>query len=141
MVASLFTKEFYELTASRLNEYGVFCQWLPNDVLKHGEIEMMIKTFGSVFEHVYVWKVQDSDIIMIGSMEPFKFSPRETSMRVSMLDTSETPMTFGLLLEPSEVAALRHDENVPINTDNHPVLEFKVVNNMLTACSLCGKDH
>jgi hypothetical protein len=78
---------------------------------------------------------------MIGSMEPFKFSPRETSMIVSMLDTSETPMTFGLLLGPSEVAAIRNDEDVPVNTDNHPVLEFKVVNNMLTACSLCGKDH
>lgn len=140
-VANLYTKEFYELAASKLNKYGVFAQWLPNGVLKYEEIMMMVKTFGSVFAHVNVWKIYDGDIIMVGSMEPFKFKPDDTEKIVSMLDKNKSSLNFGLVMRSVDVAVLRFDKEIPLNTDNHPVLEFKVVNNMLTVCSLCNNGH
>jgi spermidine synthase len=140
-VANLYTKEFYELAARRLNKQGVFAQWLPNDVLRYTEIMMMVKTFGSIFAYVNVWKIYDGDIIMVGSMEPFKYDPNKTSMIVSMLDKNKSPLNFGLVMRPQDVAVLKYDSDITINTDNHPVLEFKIVNNMLTACSRCDEDH
>jgi spermidine synthase len=140
-VANLYTKEFYELASRKLNKNGVFAQWLPNDVLKYTEIMMMVKTFGSVFENVTVWKIHDGDIIMVGSMEPFKYEPQKTAMIVSMLNKYPSSLKFGIVMRPQDVAVLRHDRDIPVNTDNRPVLEFKIVNNMLTACSLCDEGH
>lgn len=140
-VANLYTREFYELAANKLNENGVFAQWLPNGVLKYEEIMMMVKTFGSVFEYVTVWKIYDGDIIMVGSMKPFRFDPIDTKKIISMLNKNSSSLNFGIVMRPVDVAVLRHEREIPINTDNHPVLEFKVVNNMLTACSRCDDGH
>jgi spermidine synthase len=132
--ANLFTREFYELAATRLNEGGAFCQWLPYYALSNRDATMMLKTFGSVFPHVYLWKApQGFDLLMLGSKEPFKFNAREIQARVASLNRSGGPLDFVLSRDPGQVREIIQTEgNVLLNTDDKPVLEFHAARNFIT---------
>lgn len=131
---NLFTKEFYEITASRLNPDGVFCQWLPYYQLSNDDVTMMIKTFGSVFEHVYLWKIQPSmDLILIGSKSPFRLSPEEIIERTNALNTKGADLPFVLSRTPEQIKKILEAKNeIPINTDDKPLLEFHAAKNLIT---------
>ncbi len=132
--ANLFTKEFFELAASRLNEGGVFCQWLPYHALSNDDVTMMLRTFGSVFDHVYLWKVQHSlDLIMVGSNTAFGIEPDEIVERVLSLNTDGVFLPFVLSRTPEQVRDIVTNEaNIPLNTDDRPILEFHVARNFIT---------
>ncbi len=137
-VGNLFTKEFYQIAASKLNPGGVFCQWLPYYQLTDDDISMMVKTFGSVFDYVYVWAVKHSlDLLLVGSKEPFKFHADEIVERVYSLNTSSFPLVFILSKNPLEIRDfLLNSSHIPLNTDDRPLLEFHAAKNLLTGVLL-----
>lgn len=132
--ANLFTKEFYELAATRLNEGGVFCQWLPYYALSNQDATMMLKTFGSVFSHVYLWKApRGLDLIMLGSQKPFVFTKEGIKERVMVFNRSNEPLDFMLSRDPQQVREiLMTEEDIPLNTDDRPYLEFHAARNFIT---------
>jgi spermidine synthase len=133
-VGNLFTKEFYEIAASRLNPGGIFCQWLPYYMLKDDDVSMMVKTFGSVFDHVYVWAISHSlDLLLVGSNSNFQFSTGEIIERVKILNKTSYPLTFVLSKNPEQVLDfIRKNQEIPYNTDDKPLLEFHAAKNLLT---------
>lgn len=133
-VGNLFTKEFYQIAASKLNPGGVFCQWLPYYQLTDSDVSMMVKTFGSVFDYVYVWAVKHSlDLLLVGSNEPFKFTTDEIIERVHILNTSNFPLVFILSKSPLQIREfLLNSSQIPLNTDDRPLLEFRAAKNLLT---------
>jgi spermidine synthase len=131
-VTSLFTREHYQIAASRLNRGGVYCQWLPYYILSTDDVTMMIKTFTSVFPQAFLWKIPDSgDLILIGSREPFSFTAGEISRRVEALNKGKYKLNYVLSRTPEQLAEVAGQEGIPLNTDDHPRLEFNVVNNIL----------
>jgi spermidine synthase len=133
-VGNLFTKDFYELAASKLNPGGVYCQWLPYYQLRDADISMMVKTFGSAFKYVYVWAVKHSlDILLVGSNNPFAYNSEEIIRRVVVLNKSGFPLDFVLSKDPDQTRDfLRNVADIPFNTDDKPLLEFRVARNLLT---------
>ncbi|HMF56225.1 MAG TPA: fused MFS/spermidine synthase [Pyrinomonadaceae bacterium] len=77
-VANLFTREFFELGRSRLNDEGVFAQWLQTYQLSTESIRTVLATFRSVFPHVLVFRVggaaRGKDLILIGSNVPLSLA-------------------------------------------------------------------
>jgi spermidine synthase len=73
-VANLFTKEFFQLGRDRLNEDGVFAQWLQIYQLSNDSLRSVLATFHHVFPHVMVFRVEGAtkgkDLILIGSKTP-----------------------------------------------------------------------
>lgn len=131
-VASLFTRDFYEIAARRLNEGGIYCQWIPYYVLTNEDVTMMVKTFASVFPHTRIWKVTNSlDLIMIGSRSQSQITEKEIRERVERLNTHGYPLSFVLSRTPEQVREIASDDTVPVNTDDHPLLEYAVIGNML----------
>jgi spermidine synthase len=132
--ANLFTREFFRLAAGRLNDGGVFCQWLPYYALSNDDVTMMLRTFSAVFSHVYLWKAPNGvDLLMVGSLDPFKFSTREIEKRVKALSKNGEPLDFKLSREPGQVREIVETEtNIPINTDDKPFLEFHAARNFIT---------
>jgi spermidine synthase len=132
--ANLFTKEFYEIAAARLNPDGVFSQSLPYYMLSNDDVTMMIMTFGSVFEHVYLWKVEHSmDLIMVGSHTPFGFSADRIRERVEGLNKGGMPLPFVLSRTPEQTREiLTERRDIPLNTDDRPLIEFHAARNLLT---------
>jgi len=131
-VANLFTKEFYQLAKERLNPGGIYCQWLPYYFIGDDGVTMMLKTFGSEFRHVYLWRVGDSmDRIMIGSDEPFPFTKEEVMERLQLLNKRGYALDVTVSQEPRQVAGIVRMDEVPLNTDDKPLLEFSTVRNVV----------
>lgn len=133
-VGNLFTQEFYKLASSRLNHGGVFCQWLPYYQLKDEDVSMMVKTFSSAFDYVYVWAVKHSlDLLMVGANSPFPYGAEEITQRVNVLNRSRFPLIFVLSKNPEQIEAfVRSNPDIPYNTDDKPLLEFHAAKNLLT---------
>lgn len=132
---NLFTREFYEIAASHLNPGGIYCQSVPYYLLSNDDVTMLIKTFGSVFEHVYLWKVssQTLDRILIGSNEPFSFSLEEIIKRTQYLNKYDNPLPFEISRGPEQIKEIiRTRDDIPLNTDDKPYIEFHAARNLLT---------
>jgi spermidine synthase len=73
-VANLFTEEFFELGRDRLNDDGVFCQWLQIYQLSTESLRSVLATYQKVFPYVSVFRVEGAwkgkDLILIGSKIP-----------------------------------------------------------------------
>lgn len=73
-VANLFTSEFFELGRERLNDDGVFVQWLQTYQLSTNSLRSVLATFQRVFPHVLVFRVggmaKGKDLILAGSRAP-----------------------------------------------------------------------
>jgi spermidine synthase len=73
-VANLFTQEFFELGRARLNDDGIFVQWVQIYQLSTESLRSVLATYHKVFPHVFVFRVggvnQGKDLILVGSNRP-----------------------------------------------------------------------
>jgi spermidine synthase len=73
-VANLFTREFFTLGRERLQDDGVFVQWLQIYQLSTESLKSVLATFHEVFPHVAVFRIQGAakgkDLILLGSRQP-----------------------------------------------------------------------
>lgn len=73
-VANLFTEEFFTLGRERLNDDGVFVQWLQTYQLSTESLRSVLGTFQKVFPHVMLFRVgstgKGKDLILVGSRTP-----------------------------------------------------------------------
>ena len=70
-VANLFTQEFFELVRSRLNDDGVFVQWVQIYQLSTESLRSVLATYHKVFPNVLVFRVgglsKGKDLLLVGS--------------------------------------------------------------------------
>ncbi|PYS87456.1 MAG: hypothetical protein DMF70_00430 [Acidobacteria bacterium] len=90
-VANLFTREFFALGRERLQDDGVFVQWLQIYQLSTESLRSVLATFHEVFPHVAVFRVQGAakgkDLILLGSRTPISFdqiNQRFSDQRISV---------------------------------------------------------
>lgn len=73
-VANLFTQEFFQLGRDRLNDDGIFVQWLQIYQLSTDSLRSVLATFHETFPYVLVFRVQGAwrgkDLLLIGSRTP-----------------------------------------------------------------------
>jgi spermidine synthase len=73
-VANLFTREFFTLGRDRLQDDGVFVQWLQIYQLSTESLRSVLATFAEVFPHVVVFRIEGAakgkDLILLGSRVP-----------------------------------------------------------------------
>jgi len=135
MSPNLYTSDFYQLCKSRLSPEGVMCQWLPTNWMSDAEYRMLVKSFMQAFPHTSLWFVNAGHTLLIGT--PGKVSVDFRSFaewfgRTALLDD----LAHGNLDDPA--AFLAHyiaDEDrlgpyvsaVPLNSDDHPYVEFSRV--------------
>jgi spermidine synthase len=77
-VANLFTREFFELARARLNDDGLFVQWVQIYQLSTENLRTVLATYQSVFPHVMMFRVggaaRGKDLILVGSRSPLSFA-------------------------------------------------------------------
>ena len=73
-VANLFTREFFQLGRDRLNDDGVFVQWVQIYQLSTDSLRSVLATFHQSFPYVLVFRVQTAwegkDLLLVGSKTP-----------------------------------------------------------------------
>jgi len=119
---NLYSKEFFELCKSRLNDGGMMVQWNSSSRVE--------KTFGHVFPYVY--KI---GVALIGTLDPLDFNKDQVLQR---LDSQFTTDYFGAdvtniwkkQIARTEMSPLIVDREdlVDVNTDLFPIDEFRIKN-------------
>lgn len=140
-VASLFTEDFYRAVRQRLRPGGLFLQWLQGYELDAQVVGLVYGTLGSVFPSVETWEIQAGDLLLAASAEPLSHDaariraraaqePYRTALaRVWGVEGAEG-FYAGYLASPAFARTLREREDLWLNTDDHPVLEFGFARNL-----------
>ncbi|MBW2161502.1 MAG: hypothetical protein JRH14_16300, partial [Deltaproteobacteria bacterium] len=129
-VANLFTKDFFELAASRLRPDGILSQWFHLYGMSEESTRSLLATFGSVFPHTLVFK--DRDLILLGSRKPIRFDiPRMEALfsRPRIKESLSGTMVhypFDLLadLRLDERGLAAYSRDARLNTDDNLLLEL-----------------
>jgi predicted membrane-bound spermidine synthase len=146
-VASLFTREFYEIVRARLADGGVFVQWLQLYSMDADTVASVVASLGEVFPVRSAWCLQDADLLLVGSVEPLPFDPDAFARRLSEARAAEgLPAHRGLslfrhpllllstqLASAEDVAFRWPRGSAPIFRDALPRLEFRAARNQFLA--------
>lgn len=134
--SNMFSKEYFELLKARLNQGGMFAQWLPLHQLSIEEVKIIAKTFSTVFPNTSLWYGMTGESVpvagLIGMDEKLSidldslFQKYQNSQLQESLNESALGDPFFLLrnfiMEGNSIE--QFTGNAPINTDNRPILEF-----------------
>jgi spermidine synthase len=132
-VGSVFSREFYELAARRLKTGGLVCQWFHTYEMQDDLLDLILRTFNSVFPYMEIWDIGGGDLIILGSQQPWRTGPdvfrqgfaidrvRE-DMRMMDVQSPEALMARQLA---SQQTAFAIPGTGPIQSDLFPVLEYE----------------
>jgi predicted membrane-bound spermidine synthase len=82
-VASLYTQEFYRAVRERLTPDGIFIQWVQAYEVDGATVHAVLATARTVFDHVEVWQSIPSDLQLICSQQPIRYSAEQLRARVA----------------------------------------------------------
>lgn len=131
--SNLFSREFFLLCRERLAEQGLVCQWVQSYAMSQQDLQTVIRTFLSVFPNVSVWLPVESDVILLGSLEPLIVDYGQVEARVSNPKVLEELTRIGIQDVPDLLAyfvaagagSLGFVPAVgPIHNDDNRLLEF-----------------
>jgi len=136
--ANLFTLEFYHLAARRLQEDGVFSQWIGLYDITTENLRIACNTLRQVFPHVLAFH-SGSDLILLASKKQLDFDLGSMRKNLTRPDIRNTLASIGV----NRVGDLfaRHylygstslqtfSEGTVLNTDDRPLLEYSAHHNL-----------
>ncbi|TAK07023.1 MAG: tetratricopeptide repeat protein [Candidatus Manganitrophaceae bacterium] len=131
--SKLFTEEFFRLGRSRLRPGGIFAQWIHFYGIRAPELKAVIRTFHSIFPHVFIFYTDAGDLILLGSDREIAIGREEIARRMAVpavkkdLSRADVYSPFDLwayfLLGPKEID--RYVGPGIFNTDDYTVVEFQ----------------
>jgi len=135
-VGYLYTREYYESIRAHLREGGVVCQWMPVYQIAPRRLRSAVKTFLDVFPHATLWYV-DGHALLVAKTTSAAIDVELLRERLQHPTVREDLASIGigspeellahLRMGPAEIRAYVDAEpDVPLNTDDHPYLEYFV---------------
>lgn len=140
-IASLFTKEYYEAAASRLNPGGMFAQWVQAYEVDDRTIRTIYATLGAVFANVETWQTDEGDLLLVATSAPHASDaaalrsrvaqePFRTALRNAWRVTDLDGFLAHFIADNSIAQGFRERHKGPLNTDDQTVLEFAFARNI-----------
>ena len=135
-VANLFTQEFFELGRERLNEEGIFVQWVQIYQLSTESLRSVLATYHKVFPHVLVFRVgglnKGKDLILVGSNRPLnldhlaeRFADSRMAAEIARVDLkTEADVKGWFVCDESRLG--QAVAGATINTDDNMHIEMTV---------------
>jgi spermidine synthase len=131
-IASLFTREFFEIAKSRLAPGGLLCQWAHTYDISEADLRSIVATFLSVFPNGTMWVIGEADVLLIGStgpltdrMEGIQAAWQRPGVAEDLASVGARSPVAVLSSFVAEGAALQAwTADAPIQTDNLARLEF-----------------
>jgi spermidine synthase len=138
-VGYLYTREYYQSIRSRLNQGGVVCQWMPIYQISPLRLRSAVKTFLSVFPDATLWYVE-GHALLVSKLDSSpidydvlgrRFSDPRVREDLASIDIASAAELVGhLAMGPDQIRSYVEDvadgEQVPLNTDDYPYLEYFV---------------
>lgn len=134
----LYTREFYALAASRLNDGGVMSQWIPMHGVSEADFKTLLATFHSVFPFVAVYYTGGfkgiGHVVFVGSKQPLRidvhhaerlFQDERLAADLARVNVTSLPDLFAAFLF-DETAIDGFTNGAPLNTDDLPRVSFSL---------------
>ncbi|MGB7769488.1 MAG: fused MFS/spermidine synthase [Verrucomicrobiia bacterium] len=130
---SVFSRQYYELAASRLKPGGIMAQWFQIYETKGDIVKLVLRTFSSVFPYVEVWDTAAGDIVMLGSKQPWPTGPAvfrkgfaipRVRTDMEMIDI-QSPTALMARQLASQQTGFAIAEPGPVQSDLFPILEYE----------------
>ena len=133
-IASLFTREFYESVAARLEDRGLFLQWVQAYDVDEWTVSTLIATLGKVFPNVEVWQIHQTDLLLVAShgraaidlaglRRRMREEPFATALPAAWRATEAEDVLARFVAGPELARDIVRRGQV-VNTDDHNVVEF-----------------
>jgi spermidine synthase len=133
---ALYTVEHFRAVNERLNEGGLFCQWLPLHQLDLYTLRSIVRSFVAVYPHAWAMLATNSletpVLGLVAQRGDAGFSPTLLRERLARIELPRSPAEFGLddefavlgsfVAGPSALA--RFAGVAPLNSDDRPVVAY-----------------
>ncbi|HSP35996.1 MAG TPA: fused MFS/spermidine synthase, partial [Thermoanaerobaculia bacterium] len=132
-IASLYTREFYQAVAARLNPGGIFLQWVQAYDIDVTTMRTIYSTTRSVFPYIDTYRTTETDLLFLSTRAPVVYDVPAIRARVAR-DPYFSAMHFTWRVESAEgfFSTFVGNERLPLaigkadelNTDDKTVVEF-----------------
>ena len=131
-VVNLYSRDFYQLAASRLEEGGIVAQWLPLPTQNTDDSRSLVRSFLDVFPHASLWTTEFHEMLLVGSLTPLELDVARISQRFAQPPVTAALAEVGI----DSVSALlatwitdrsgleRFAADAPAVTDDRPRIEY-----------------
>jgi len=131
-VVNLYSTDFYRLASRRLEQNGLFAQWLPIATQNDEDTRSLVRSFLDVFPHASLWTTEMHEMLLVGSNDPMELDARRIAERFVQNDVSTSLKAVGVS-SPAAVLATwvtgregleRYTGGARAVTDNYPRIEY-----------------
>ncbi len=136
-IANLYTREFYESVSTRLNEDGLFLQWVQGYEVDDRTVLIVLQTIRSVFPEIQVWRTKAGDMVFVCGQSASAFPQDVDSLRQRLQEkTISEGLNLGWGVNDVEgvlahfvcgnrtIDALLSAGRYPLNRDDRNLLEY-----------------
>jgi spermidine synthase len=150
-IASLFTREYYEAALGRLDDDGLFLQWVQAYNVDGQAVRTIYATLASVFPEVETWELAVNDLLLVGSRKPIPHRADDLRARIA-----EEPYKSALaaawrsidlegflahhVARPTLARKVAEAEEGRLNTDDRTLVEFGFARTAADNVALSGSD-
>lgn len=131
-IAGLFTVEFFDQVRARLAPGGLFLQWMHSYEIDDASMRMVVATLLARFRYVSVFEMGRNDYAFIAGDQPLILDPAAFEARFMRPAVRRNLGRIGmghpfalLATQVKDATRLRAEVDGEINSDAHPLLEFR----------------
>jgi spermidine synthase/MFS family permease len=131
-IGNLFSKEYFERCNNRLTDDGIMVQWFHIYELNDEILQLVLKTFNTVFPMAQIWNSVQGDLILVGTKKKMeidynllrqKIAINSVKTNLNKIDINSV-FTFLSCQQLSPEGFFSVASGSIINRESHPLLEF-----------------
>jgi len=126
-LANLFTRDFFALAEARINEQGIFAQFIHSYQLDWNTFGIVCRSFAQVFPRNMLFETRDGDFLMVGfkgidgfdisnAVKNLQYAKKSTNMKLT-----DVKSLYRMVATEDLMALVGQG---PIHSDNWPHLEY-----------------
>ncbi|MBM3104250.1 fused MFS/spermidine synthase [Pseudomonas sp. V1] len=131
-VVNLYSRDFYQLAASRLESNGIVAQWLPLPTQNVDDSRSLVRSFLDVFPYASLWTTEFHETLLIGSLQPLTLDVERISQRFAQPHVAAALAEVGVPTVEALLATWLTDRqglqrfagDAPAVTDDLPRIEY-----------------
>ncbi len=147
--SSLYAVEFFRMMARNLAEGGIGCSWIPGE-LPVPAMKILLRSFQEAFPNTSVWFMNHTDtnfLILIGTEKPIRVDLDRFEAAYAQPEVAED-LKLIHIMHPYQIASFlvaggqtvrQWTDGSPLHTDDHPILEFAIVDSSLAPAVNLGQ--